>query len=223
MIWKEKEVEELVLSFIQITVNPCSHRESCCKACFWYTQTKKRALNTPSQPFKDIRVFVCQWLCGKMLDVQLTKQEQVGRSRARLHCGIIHLTETISCSTLYLTFSVHVCVCVLLFIFSSIRTLKLPFRQQKYDIWSSNDLQTISGNVHHESWKCIFPFPLWRRLHAHRKIYTTVVFSLPSSPSVSDPPSVLRWQFSPSHSFSSSSHVLFPLFWHLRFAKKKPP
>lgn len=53
---------------------------------------------------------------------------------------------------------------------------------RKYDIWCSNDLQTVSGNVHHESWKCIFPFPLWRGLHAQRKIYSAVALSIACFP-----------------------------------------
>ena len=100
---------------------------------------------------------------------------------------------------------------------SSIRAFQLPFRPQKYDIWCSNDLQTISGNAHHESWKCIFPFPLWRRLHAHREIYTVIAFSFSASFSFSHlyPLSVPWWPFI----FLFNSFI-FPMFLYFMFASK---
>lgn len=89
--------------------------------------------------------------------------------------NIINLTETnpFYCIPFIRPFFSH---CLHLFSLSSIKKSKLPFRPQKYDIWRSNDLQTISGNVHHESWKCIFPFPLWG-LHARRRFNTIVAVS----------------------------------------------
>lgn len=98
--------------------------------------------------------------------------------------------------------------------FSSIWAFQLPFRPQKYDVCCSNDLQTISGNAHHESWKCIFPFPLWRRLHAHREIYTVIAFSFSASFSfpLLHPPSVLCWPPHASHSFSCSTHFYSSCF-----------
>lgn len=182
MVWKEKQAQKLVSNIIPITVNPCSHQGSCCKACFWYTKPKENKkkqhiLSFKYTSFVAIPVFGCQWSCAKMLYLLVTGQEPVGKSRACVHACIIHLTEPIFSCSLFLS--------VCFFSFSSIRTSKLPFRPQKYDIWCSNDLQTISGNVHHESWKCIFPFPLWRRLHAHRKIYTAVAFSFSALLSVS--------------------------------------
>lgn len=106
----------------------------------------------------------------------------------------------------------------------SIRTWKLPFRPQKYDIWCSNDLQTISGNVHHESWKCIFPFPLWRGLHAQRKIYSAVAFSIAAfSRSALTHSSCLCRLSPPSRSRSPFIPFIIPsIFLYFIFAEKSP-
>lgn len=104
---------------------------------------------------------------------------------------------------------------------SSIKKSKLPFRPQKYDIWRSNDLQTISGNVHRESWKCIFPFPLWG-LHAHRRFNTIVAVSfLGFFPlSVSWIILLLHWLSPSPTSFSSPAHLQFSMFMYLTFANE---
>lgn len=63
---------------------------------------------------------------------------------------IINLTETNSsyCIPFIRLFFPY---CLHFSLLSSIKKSKLPFRPQKYDIWRSNDLQAISGNVHRES------------------------------------------------------------------------
>lgn len=89
--------------------------------------------------------------------------------------NIINLTETNSSYCIPFIGPFFLAVSIY-FPSPALKKSKLPFRPQKYDIWRSNDLQPISGNVHRESWKCIFPFPLWG-LHARRRFNTIVAVS----------------------------------------------
>lgn len=190
----------LVSNIIVTTVNPRSHQRSCCEACFWHTKPKQSTSSAFKYTYlwlwKPFKGCGCRWLCAKILYLLVSRQEPVGKFRACVHFCVIHTSiqynfplhpssDSFSLSASSFFFSP----------FCSIRASQLPFRPQKYDVWCSNDLQTISGNAHHESWKCIFPFPLWRRLHAHREIYTVIAFSFSASffSPLSHPPSVLWW------------------------------
>lgn len=127
----------------------------------------------------------CQRLCGKyavFTSYQTGASRQIQTLCPVLHASCASFTHPSLCISLYLTLSLSLS-CT--FFFSSIWAFQLPFRPQKYDVWCSNDLQTVSGNAHHESWKCIFPFPLWSRLHAHREIYAVIGFSFSVSLSFS--------------------------------------
>lgn len=155
----------------------------------------------------------------------VTRQEPVGKSGACIHscsqyCVINPSQPFPPLHPLSDSFSLR-----LLFFFCSIWASPLPFRPQKYDVWCSNDLQTISGNAHHESWKCIFPFPLWRRLHAHREIYTVIAFSFSDSFSLFSLASSLCAVLTVSSVpfiFLSSSFI-FPMFLYFMFPGKSQP
>lgn len=173
---------------------------------------------------KATKVWGGQRLWGNMLYSLVTRQEPAGKSRpCVLFCSqdcVIHPSQPISLYTLSDSLCLSPSLSLCFFFLSSIWAFQLPFKPQKYDVWCSNDLQTVSGNAHHESWKCIFPFPLWRRLHAQREIYTAIAFSFCASfsffLSLLHPPIVLCWPIHPSiHSLSSSTYFYYPEFWIL--------